>query len=135
MQTKEKFIKVRVTNEEREALKRKAREAGLTVSGYIRRALLHAGGRNTVTIDTAPLLSLRVELHRHGVNLNQLMHFCNAYGLDAFNERQVIPVLRSEQAVFQQVRLAMASIAEEARKQNVIICLETTEDDEEGAGG
>ena len=65
------------------------------------------------------------------MNLNQLMKFCNTYGLDAFNESHVIPTLENERTVFLQTKAALLSLEEEARKGNVMVNLEIDDDMEE----
>lgn len=82
-------------------------------------------------IDTSVLGKTLFELHKHGVNLNQLMKFCNTYGLDAFNESHVIPILDNERDVFAKTQAALSSIAEEARKGNVVVNLGLSDDMEE----
>ena len=93
-----------------------------------------SGLENGVTInviDTSVLGKTLFELHKHGVNLNQLMKFCNTYGLDAFNESHVIPILENERDAFARTQAALSSIAEEAWKGNVVVNLEMSDDMEE----
>lgn len=125
MENREIWLKVRVTNKERQILKRRAKKVGLTVSDFVRSSLIHSDNLSINVIDTEPIRKMVFEIHKHGVNLNQLMKFCNTYGLDAFNESQVIPVLEEEQTVFLQAKAALESLKEEAGKRNVTILLET----------
>lgn len=125
MQRKDKGIFIKVSESERRMLKRKAKKYGMTVSEFVRSYLIHSDNLSINVIDTGPIRKMVFEIHKHGVNLNQLMKFCNTYGLDAFNESQVIPVLEAEQAVFLQARAALESLKEEAGKRNVTILLET----------
>ena len=126
MGKKEKYILVRVTEKERNILKRKAKKVGLTVSDFVRSSLIHSDNLTINVIDTSLF-----ELHKHGVNLNQLMKFCNTYGLDAFNESHVIPTLENERTVFLQTKAALLSLEEEARRGNVMVNLELSDDMEE----
>ena len=87
--------------------------------------------RTITVIDTSVLSKTLFELHKHGVNLNQLMKFCNTYGLDAFNESHVIPTLENERTVFLQTKAALLSLEEEARRGNVMVNLELSDDMEE----
>ena len=125
LENREIWLKVRVTNKERQILKRRAKKVGLTVSDFVRSSLIHSDNLSINVIDTEPIRKMVFEIHKHGVNLNQLMKFCNTYGLDAFNESQVIPVLEEERTVFLQAKAALESLKEEAGKRNVTILLET----------
>lgn len=131
MGKKEKYILVRVTEKERNILKRKAKKVGLTVSDFVRSSLIHSDNLTINVIDTSVLSKTLFELHKHGVNLNQLMKFCNTYGLDAFNENHVIPTLDNERNVFAKTQAALSAIAEEARKGNIVVNLEINDDMEE----
>ena len=73
MGKKEKYILVRVTEKERNILKRKAKKVGLTVSDFMRSSLIHSDNLTINVIDTSVLSKTLFELHKHGVNLNQLM--------------------------------------------------------------
>lgn len=130
MENREIWLKVRVTNKERQILKRRAKKVGLTVSDFVRSSLIHSDNLTINVIDTSVLSKTLFELHRHGVNLNQLMKFCNTYGLDAFNENHVIPTLENERIVFLQTKAALLSLEEEARKGNVIVNLDLEMDDD-----
>ena len=130
LENREIWLKVRVTNKERQILKRRAKKVGLTVSDFVRSSLIHSDNLTINVIDTSVLSKTLFELHRHGVNLNQLMKFCNTYGLDAFNENHVIPTLENERIVFLQTKAALLSLEEEARKGNVIVNLDLEMDDD-----
>lgn len=71
-------IAVRATSEEAAELSRRAREAGTTVSGYVRRRALCDDGRPVVRADADELRRLHYCLRRAGGNLNQAMRFLNA---------------------------------------------------------
>lgn len=72
-------IAVRTTDEEAAELSRRAREAGMTVSGYVRRRALCDDGRPIVRADADELRRLHYCLRRAGGNLNQAMRFLNAH--------------------------------------------------------
>ena len=120
-----------MTTREKEILRRKAKKVGLTVSDFVRSSLIHSDNLTINVIDTSVLSKTLFELHKHGVNLNQLMKFCNTYGLDAFNENHVIPTLDNERNVFAKAQAALSAIAEEARKGNIVVNLEINDDMEE----
>lgn len=124
-------FELRLTAKEKEILKRKAKKYGMTVSELVRHALIHSDDLSIATIDMAPLKKMVFEIHKHGVNLNQMMKFLNTYGLDAFNENQVIPILESERAVFTEAKAALRSLEEAARERNVIVSLEMPEDEDD----
>jgi hypothetical protein len=74
------LLKIRVTPEEREAIKATAADAGLTVSDYIRLRLAHQRVRQTAAErDTAR------QLARIGANINQIARWANTHtsGLQA----------------------------------------------------
>lgn len=71
------------TNKERQILKRKAKKVGLTVSDFVRSSLIHSDNLTITVIDTSVLNKTLFELHKHGVNLNQLMKFCKEGTLGA----------------------------------------------------
>ena len=121
-----------MTDKERQILKRKAKKVGLTVSDFVCSSLIHSDNLTITVIDTSVLSKTLFELHKHGVNLNQLMKFCNTYGLDAFNENYVIPTLENERTVFLQTKAALSSLEEEARRGNVVVNLGMGDDIEEG---
>lgn len=131
MDYKTSRFELRLTTREKEILRRKAKKVGLTVSDFVRSSLIHSDNLIINVIDTSVLSKTLFELHKHGVNLNQLMKFCNTYGLDAFNENHVIPTLDNERNVFAKTQAALSAIAEEARKGNIVVNLEINDDMEE----
>lgn len=131
MDYKTSRFELRLTTREKEILRRKAKKVGLTVSDFVRSSLIHSDNLTINVIDTSVLSKTLFELHKHGVNLNQLMKFCNTYGLDAFNESHVIPILDNERNVFAKTQAALSAIAEEARKGNIVVNLEINDDMEE----
>ena len=131
MDYKTSRFELRLTTREKEILRRKAKKVGLTVSDFVRSSLIHSDNLTINVIDTSVLSKTLFELHKHGVNLNQLMKFCKTYGLDAFNENHVIPTLDNERNVFAKTQAALSAIAEEARKGNIVVNLEINDDMEE----
>lgn len=131
MDYKTSRFELRLSTREKEILRRKAKKVGLTVSDFVRSSLIHSDNLTINVIDTSVLSKTLFELHKHGVNLNQLMKFCNTYGLDAFNENHVIPTLDNERNVFAKTQAALSAIAEEARKGNIVVNLEINDDMEE----
>ena len=77
---KDKAILVRVSEEERNVLKQRAANAGVSVSDLVRLALVYSDRLTIQTIDISPLRDLCYELTKQGTNLNQFMKFLNTYG-------------------------------------------------------
>lgn len=69
---------VRVTEGERARVARRAREAGLTASEYVRLRCLSDPTGPAVRVDAGALRALHAEMRRVGGNLNQLARAANA---------------------------------------------------------
>ena len=115
------WLKVRVTNKEREIIKRKAAKFGMTVSDYVRTALIHSDNLNVTMIDVGPIEEIATELHKQGVNLNQLMKFLNTYGVDVYNAEETYRVLTREGDMFLKVSDVLGQLCEEATRHKVYI--------------
>ena len=94
-------ILVRLTKAESEQIHREAKEAGLSVSRFMARTVTEHQYPPTVT-DREALFSLRLQLERIGVNLNQMAKHLNRFSRGmveappALSEiRGVVQVLRS----------------------------------------
>ena len=72
-------INVRLSVAERDALRRRAELAGVTVSEYVRRRALSDGDRAVVYVDESELKKLFVQLRRAGSNLNQCARELNTH--------------------------------------------------------
>ncbi len=89
-----KTISARVSDEEWSSLDRKAAEAGLTLSDYLRAAALSCPPlrrQRRPRPDTVLLSDILAHLGRIGSNVNQLAHHANAGGIpstDALNGAQ-----------------------------------------------
>lgn len=73
---KSSFIKVRVTESEKESIARSAAENGFTVSSFVRRRALGAPDRPACEL--AEMVRLRSELRYQGNNINQIAHALNS---------------------------------------------------------
>lgn len=121
---RDRQIKVYVTERERDMLKRKSRKAGLTVSEYVRQTLIHSDGSKITLIDIEPLERALFEMHKQGVNLNELMKYLNTYKEDA-REAGAVDRLREElSAAYMNIMGAIIALREEASKHKVIIDFE-----------
>lgn len=126
------WLKVRVTDKEREIIKRKAARLGMTVSEYVRTALIHSDNLNVTMIDVEPVEKIATELHKQGVNLNQLMKFLNTYGVDAYNAEETFRVLTREGDMFLKVSDVLGQLCEEATRHKVNITAHDFSEDDEG---
>lgn len=86
MRRKEARVEVRMTEREKEILKRKAAKNGMTVSEYARKLLANSDDETIRVIDTEPLRMAAHELAKQGTNLNQFMRFLNSNGAGVFNQ-------------------------------------------------
>ena len=103
-----KVIYVKVTDDEHEAIRKRADVLGATVSAYARRVML-AGKIEKIDFDMSQVANIYRELYREGTNLNQLMYFVNAQGLPAYNEKAVF---RTLEKVYQNARKVTLFIRE-----------------------
>ncbi len=132
MSKKEKNILIRVTDKEREIIKRKAARLGMTVSEYERTTLIHSDNLNITMIDVGPIEKIATELHKQGVNLNQLMKFLNTYGIDAYNAEETFRVLTHEGDMFLKVSDVLGQLCEEAARYKVYITDHDFSEDDDG---
>lgn len=121
MRRKAARVEVRMTEREKETLKRKAAKNGMTVSEYARTLLANSDDATIRVIDTEPLKKAAHELAKQGTNLNQFMKFLNTYGRRAFDEKEAEAVLAKEVETFEQVAGALIALRHEAEKNNVFL--------------
>lgn len=121
MARKDKSILIRLTEAERSTLKQKASKADLSVSEYVRLALIYSKDATIRVIDTSPLRDALWELKKQGVNLNQLMKSLNTYGPGGFDSKEVKRILEMEAAVFWGVLESLASLREAAENEGINI--------------
>jgi len=115
---KEKRIDVRVSEAEREALKARARAAGVSVAEYIRQ-LAHLGGELPKrVVDMKLFQEIYTELRKQGGNLNQVARNLNQGLLPSEDVQHRIGVAleKNEKATAEIARLLV-----EARTGKVII--------------
>lgn len=130
MSRKERSILIRVTDKEREIIKRKAAKLGMTVSEYVRTTLIHSDNLNITMIDVSPIEKIASELHKQGVNLNQLMKFLNTYGADAYNADETFRVLTREGDMLLKVSDVLGQLCDEAARKKVYITARDFSEDE-----
>lgn len=124
MRRKEARVEVRMTEHEKEALKRKAAKNGMTVSEYARTLLANSDDATIRVIDTEPLRKAAHELAKQGTNLNQFMRFLNTYGSNALDHEEAKVVLGKEVAAFSEIMEALAALRREADRNNVHLKIE-----------
>lgn len=76
---KDARINVRLSVTERDALRRRAELAGVTVSEYVRQRALSDGDRVVINVDESELRKLFVQFRRAGSNLNQCARELNTH--------------------------------------------------------
>lgn len=124
MRRKEARVEVRMTEHEKEALKRKAAKNGMTVSDYARTLLANSDDATIRVIDTEPLKKAAHELAKQGTNLNQFMKFLNTYGVKVFDPDEAKRVLEKEVSTFSEIMEALAALRREADRNNVHLQIE-----------
>ena len=127
---KDKAILVRVSEEERNVLKQRAANAGVSVSDLVRLALVYSDRLTIQTIDISPLRDLCYELTKQGTNLNQFMKFLNTYGGDAYNKVAAKQLIEKIGGMILRIGDAMAAFEREAERGGILIVhLPVDEDD------
>lgn len=124
MRRKEARVEVRMTECEKEILKRKAHKNGMTVSEYARKLLANSDDETIRVIDTGPLRMAAHELAKQGANLNQFMRFLNSKGTRAFNQDEAKVVLEKEVSAFSEIMEALAALRMEADRNGVHLQIE-----------
>lgn len=119
MSAKETAILVRLTNQEKDLLQRKARDSGMNVSEYIRKSLIHSGNCEIRVVDISPLNEVLYELMKQGGNLNQFMKFLNTYGVSVFDSNRAEQVMTEQESVLVHVMDALAALRKTAEQNNV----------------
>ena len=118
---KDKAILVRVSEEERNVLKQRAANAGVSVSDLVRLALVYSDRLTIQTIDISPLRDLCYELTKQGTNLNQFMKFLNTYGGDAYNRLAAKQLIEKIGGMILRIGDAMAAFEREAERGGILI--------------
>lgn len=88
-------LNVRLSPEEHAAIARRASDAGLTVSEYIRRSALQDTDRPIIRTDAEKLQALYRNLRRAGGNLNQIARELNARHKPNEFESEILIAFRS----------------------------------------
>jgi len=89
------LLKIRVTSEERDAVKATAEDAGLTVSDYIRMRLTHHRVRQT-----AAERDTLTHLARIGSNINQIARWANTHA----NQIEALEIIMRLEALQSDIR-------------------------------
>lgn len=123
-------VKFYVTDDEYRLLHKKAKRYGMSVGKYIREKSIHSDGKPAPTIDIGPLKSIEHELKKQGTNLNQLMYFLNAYGIEGYNAEEVRRVIGLKGDAYLKLCSVFGSLRDEAERHHVHI-IDTVEGDED----
>ena len=78
--TRDKMLRIRLTEEEYDLIRKKADEAGMSRTEFI----LHSIEQHTTNVVGEELKNTYLELHKQGVNLNQAVKFI--YGMGSLPE-------------------------------------------------
>ena len=115
---KEKRIDIRMTETEREALKTRARAAGVTVADYIRKLAWIGGELPKGEVDMELFKKIYTELRKQGGNLNQIAKNLNQ-GLQPDSDvlRRIGAALEKNEKATDEIALLLI----EARRGRVII--------------
>lgn len=128
-----KQIKVYVTEREREELRRKARKCGIRVSDLVRDALIYSDDLKIVVIDFKRLHRAWLEVHRQGVNLNQIARALNSRGAEGYDRRALDRALELQRDATLRMMSALISLRDEAARHHVVIDVEPLDPgDDEG---
>ena len=127
---KDKAILVRVSEEERNVLKQRAANAGVSVSDLVRLALVYSDRMTIQTIDISPLRDLCYELTKQGTNLNQFMKFLNTYGGDAYNKVAAKQLIEKIGGMILRIGDAMAAFEREAERGGILIVHPPVDEDD-----
>lgn len=127
---KDKAILVRVSEEERNVLKQRAANAGVSVSDLVRLALVYSDRLTIQTIDISPLRDLCYELTKQGTNLNQFMKFLNTYGGDAYNKVAAKQLIEKISGMILRIGDAMAAFEREAERGGILIVHPPVDEDD-----
>ncbi|MFR2393429.1 MAG: plasmid mobilization protein [Varibaculum cambriense] len=130
MRYRNKQIKFYVTEAEREKLLRTAQKAGLGVGELARDVLTNSRNQHITVFNTAPMNRVLYELHRVGVNLNQLVKGLNMFGYESCDAAEVEQISEECLTVLRQVSGALMSFVGEAEKHGITIGFVPFDDDE-----
>lgn len=125
-------FELRLTEDEKQALKEKSKSIGMSQADYLRSLLASEDGTLSI-VDVSPIADCLYEVRAHGRNLNQLQRHLNTYGSDAFFpglEKRVKSVIEAERDAFLLVRDTLASLREKVELGSVHI-LEKLPNEEE----
>ena len=89
MEAKTSRLNIRLAAGEREAIRLRASQAGLSVSEYIRASALRDEGRPVIRTDPEALKKVYADLRRAGSNLNQCARVLNTHHRPELAEREL----------------------------------------------
>ena len=98
--TKNYEICLRLSVEEKERLERSARACGLSTTAYLRRLILE---KEVKALPSQEIKALRTEVHKIGVNINQIARSVNAGIARAEDARRGLYLLEQVYALMYEV--------------------------------
>lgn len=114
-------IYVRLTESEKRRIERRAAEAGLTVSEFVRSSSLRA---NVNVIDIEPMHKALYELVKEGANLNQLTRHAHI-NEGAIDREEVDKVMSGLRTAHSQLTESLISLRKQLEKRRVCLRTET----------
>lgn len=121
MVQRNKYLKIRVSEKEKNILVSKARKAGVSVSEFIRATAIHSDDSQIRVIDVKPLRDFLFEMTKQGTNLNQFMKFLNTYGVERLSARQAKKVLDDEKIIFERGKNMLIGVQKELERNNIYL--------------
>ncbi|WP_164437858.1 plasmid mobilization protein [Streptococcus equi] len=119
MGARESSILIRLSDDEKKVLERKARHAGMSVSAFIRGVCIYSDDSHLNVIDVKPVRAFVFELTKQGTNLNQYMKFLNTHRTSRFDVREARIVLDEQIKLFRQGQFVLMNLQKELEKNNL----------------
>jgi hypothetical protein len=113
---RKKYVQVKATEEEYEALKAKADQLGVSVPRLLMQSALYSGGGTLPERHALyrELAALRIQLIKLGTNMNQLAHHANAN--EGELRPEMGPALTAARTLIQRTEAVMAALPLPARR-------------------
>ena len=121
MSSRESNILIRVSEKEKQILKRKASKSDMSVSEFIRATAVYSDDSQIRVIDLNPLRQFLFELGKQGTNLNQFMKFLHTYGIERISARHVKELLENEEHIFERGKNMLMGLQKEIERHHIYL--------------
>lgn len=121
MSQRNKYLKIRVSEKEKNILMSKAGKAGMSISEYIRASAIYSDDSQIRLIDVKPLRQFVFELTKQGTNLNQFMKFLHTYGIERISARHIKELLEDEKKLFERGKNMLIGLQKELERHNIYL--------------